>query len=79
MKQTGNEWKKPVKVCDQSTGEEREKCLEKRKAYLKAAIRGVFFGLERWTTGTPIRRYIRRWMCPGETCTGPAGLRVWKL
>lgn len=46
MKQTGNEWKKPVKVCDQSTGEEREKCLEKRKAYLKAAIRGVFFGLE---------------------------------
>ena len=46
MKQTENEWKKPVKVCDQSTGEEREKCLEKRKAYLKAAIRGVFFGLE---------------------------------
>ena len=41
MKQTENEWKKPVKVCDQSTGEEREKCLEKRKA-----IRGVFFGLE---------------------------------
>ena len=46
MKKTENEWNKPVKVGDQSTGEEREKCLEKRKAYLKAAIRGVFFGLE---------------------------------
>ncbi len=46
MKQTENEWKKPVQVGDQSTGEEREKRLENRKAYLKAAIRGVFFGLE---------------------------------
>ncbi len=46
MKQTENEWKKPVQVGDQSTSEEREKCLEKRKAYLKVAIRGVFFGLE---------------------------------
>ena len=46
MKKTKNEWKKPVEVGDQSAGEEREKRLEKRKAYLKAAIRGVFFGLE---------------------------------
>ena len=45
MKKAKNEWKKPVEVGDQGTGEEREKRLEKRKAYLKAAIRGVFFGL----------------------------------